>query len=183
MELDCIVFAWIALLLWLQYPYQERITVSILPCNVILWMGHTWWQSLLDVTLAECHPYILWLRHSVVDCFVGAGRSFSCCGRQHCYHSVPDGAYRSPFRSVLHSTFEILQTAFCFQLHLHFFNSHFCWDRSSCLDLVVGCSWPWSWFNLWPGAAAEDFRDAVLLSYDFLTESIIPVSLPLVFLC
>ena len=58
-------------------------------------------------------------------------------------------------------------------LFLPFFGGHFCWYRSSHPDLVAGCSRPWSWLNVWPGAEAEDFVDRVLLSCEFSTELII----------
>ena len=83
------------------------------------------------------------------------------------FHSIR--LHSTSFRSVLHSAYEILQTAFCSHLHLgspllRFFDHYLCWDRSSPSGSGSERSCLRSCLNLWPGAAAEDFMDGVPLS-------------------
>ena len=137
--------------------------------------------SLHNITLVGCHSYFFYLASIFCQLLLGlaaAWQSSSDCGRQHWYiqclfgHSI--GFHSIQFHSILHTTSEILQTVFCFHLHLgspllHFFDHHFCLDRISHLGSIsLGCSRLRNCFNHWPSAAAEDFVYGVLLSCNLL---------------
>ena len=91
-----------------------------------------------------------------------------------------------PFHSIpFRCTFHFWDSANCILLTAWPWFSSSSFLRSSILlgqKQPVGCIRPRSCVNLWPGAAAEDFINGVLLSCDFLTKFIIFVSAKLVFL-
>ena len=76
------------------------------------------------------------------------------------------------FRSAIYSwdsaNFILLTPSPWFSSFFVFFDRRCCWDSGSRPESGCGCSRPRSCVSLWPGAAAEDFVDRVLLLRDLL---------------